>query len=93
ITTDMIVRSTHLPQNADPWQIGWHGIAINLSDIASMGGEPLGIVVALGLPKTMSESFFSDMVKGAAACATDYGTSIVGGDTKESDILTVAGCA
>ena len=93
ITTDMIVRSTHLPENADPWQIGWHGIAINLSDIASMGGEPIGIVVALGLPKTTSESFFSDMVKGAAACASEYGTSIVGGDTKESEILTVAGCA
>jgi thiamine-monophosphate kinase len=93
ITTDMIVRSTHIPKHADPWQIGWHGIAINLSDIASMGGEPLGVVVALGLPKTMTESFFSDMVKGAYACATEYGTSIVGGDTKESDILTVAGCA
>jgi thiamine-monophosphate kinase len=93
ITTDMIIRSTHLPHHAAPWQIGWHGIAINLSDIASMGGEPMGLVVALGLPRTMSESFFTDMVKGAFECASKYGTSIVGGDTKESEVLTVAGCA
>lgn len=93
ITTDMIVRSTHIPQHASPWQIGWHGVAINLSDIASMGGESLGIVAALGLPRNTTESFFSDMVKGAYACASEYGTSIVGGDTKESDTLTITGCA
>jgi thiamine-monophosphate kinase len=93
ITTDMIVRSTHIPKSATPWQIGWHVVAINLSDIASMGGEPLGLVVALGLPRTTSESFFSDMVTGAYACASEYSTSIVGGDTKESDILTLTGCA
>lgn len=93
ITTDLISRTTHIPQSATPRQIGWHAIAINLSDIASMGGEPLGLVAALGLPASLEETFFSELVAGAAECAKAFGTSIVGGDTKESESLTLSGCA
>jgi thiamine-monophosphate kinase len=93
ITTDIISQVTHIPAHATPWQIGWHAIAINLSDIASMGGEPLGIVAALGLPASLDEAFFSELVTGAGECAKSFGTSIVGGDTKESETLTLSGCA
>jgi thiamine-monophosphate kinase len=93
ITTDLISQSTHIPQNATPWQIGWHVTAINLSDIASMGGEPIGLVVALGLPASYDEEFLSELVKGAHSCATKFKTSILGGDTKESESLTLSGCA
>jgi thiamine-monophosphate kinase len=93
ITTDLISRSTHIPQYAKPWQIGWHAVAINLSDIASMGGEPLGIVAALGLEASSDKDFFLELITGAHACASRFNTSIVGGDTKESDTLTISGCA
>lgn len=93
ITTDLISRTTHIPKSASAWQIGWHVIAINLSDIASMGGEPLGIVLALGLPSSYDEEFFSEMIKGAHSCASRFNTTIVGGDTKESESLTLSGCA
>jgi thiamine-monophosphate kinase len=93
ITTDMISQRTHIPKNAKPWQIGWHLVAINLSDIASMGGVPLGVVVAVGLPSSFDEEFAKDMVEGANSCAQKYGISILGGDTKETDSLTLTGCA
>jgi thiamine-monophosphate kinase len=93
ITTDMISQKTHIPENAKPWQIGWHLVAINLSDIASMGGEPIGMVVAVGLPSSFDEEFTKEMVKGANSCAQKYQISILGGDTKENDSLTLAGCA
>jgi thiamine-monophosphate kinase len=93
ITTDMISQKTHIPKKANPWQIGWHLVAINLSDIASMGGEPLGVLVAVGLPSSFDEEFAKDMVEGANSCAQKYGISILGGDTKETDSLTLTGCA
>lgn len=93
ITTDMISQKTHIPKNANPWQIGWHLVAINLSDIASMGGEPIGVVVAVGLPSSFDEEFAKEMVEGANSCSQKYGISILGGDTKESESLTLTGCA
>ena len=56
ITTDMINESTHIPK-ASAEQIGWHLVAINLSDIASKGGRPLGVVTALGLPRKTGIEF------------------------------------
>jgi thiamine-monophosphate kinase len=93
ITTDMISQKTHIPQSATSWQIGWYLAAINLSDIAAMGGEPLGLVVALGLPASYDEEFTKGMMEGAYSCVSKYNTSIIGGDTKEADSLTLSGCA
>lgn len=93
ITTDMISQKTHIPKNAKPWQIGWHLVAINLSDIASMGGEPLGVVVAVGLPSSFDEEFVKEIIEGANLCSQKYGISILGGDTKETDSLTLTACA
>ncbi|UCE74546.1 MAG: thiamine-phosphate kinase [Methanomassiliicoccales archaeon] len=93
ITTDMISKPTHIPEKAAPWQIGWHIVAINLSDIAAMGGEPLGIVVALGLPADCDVEFLKGIAEGMSSCASDFEVPILGGDTKEVDCLTLAGCA
>ena len=51
LTTDMIVQGTHfLINKATPYQIGWKAMAVNLSDIAAMGGIPKWGVVSLGGP-------------------------------------------
>ena len=93
VTTDMITQKTHIPAGMTPYQIGWFVVAINLSDIAAKGGRPLGLVLALGLPKNTSESFLKELMKGADACATHFDTSIVGGDTKENPEITICGTA
>jgi thiamine-monophosphate kinase len=93
ITTDLISQKTHIPQSSTPWQIGWHLAAINLSDIAAMGGEPLGLVMALGLPASYDEDFVKELVAGANSCVSKHQISILGGDTKEADSLTLTGCA
>jgi thiamine-monophosphate kinase len=92
VTTDMMTVRTHTPQ-ATPAQIGWHLIAINLSDIASKGGRPLGIVTALGLPRETPISFIKQLAKGMDRCARTFGTSVIGGDTKESCEITLTGTA
>lgn len=91
VSTDMINQKTHIPKIMTSWQIGWFIVAINLSDIAAKGGKPLGLVLSLGLPKKTSNSFLIDLMKGADKCAAMYGTSIVGGDTKENPNMTVCG--
>ncbi|MCX6665381.1 MAG: thiamine-phosphate kinase [Euryarchaeota archaeon] len=93
VTTDMITQKTHIPKGMMPYQIGWFVVAINLSDIAAKGGRPLGLVLALGLPKNTSELFLKELLKGADACATRFDTSIVGGDTKGNSEITICGTA
>lgn len=92
-TTDVISRKTHVPEQATAWQIGWFSVAVNLSDIASKGGAPIGLVMALGLPRETEERFLLGLAKGMNACASAYGTQIIGGDTKENSSLTIAGTA
>jgi thiamine-monophosphate kinase len=93
VTTDMMFQRTHIPAQMTPYQMGWFLVAINLSDIAAKGGTPLGVVCSWGLPKTTSESFLRQLAKGADACAVYFGTTIVGGDTKENDAITLCGTA
>jgi len=91
VSTDMISKKTHVPKIMTPWQIGWFVVAINLSDMAAKGGRPLGLVLSLGLPEDTSDSFLEELTRGADECATTYGTSIIGGDTKENPHVTICG--
>jgi thiamine-monophosphate kinase len=93
VTTDMMYQQTHIPAQMTPYQMGWFLVAINLSDIAAKGGIPLGLVLSFGLPKKISEPFFKELIKGADACAVAFGTTIVGGDTKETQQITLCGTA
>jgi len=91
VSTDMISEKTHIPQTMTPWQMGWFIVAINASDIAAKGGKPLGMVLSLGLPRNTTDSFLKEMMQGADCCAKKYGFSIVGGDTKENQNITLCG--
>lgn len=93
VTTDMISKHTHIPQEMTPWDIGWFVVAINLSDIAAKGGTPQGIVISYGLPENYSVSDFTQIVQGAKHCAETFDTPYLGGDTKENKTLTLAGTA
>jgi len=92
ITTDMINERTHIPK-ATAEQVGWFLVAINLSDIASKGGRPIGVVTALGLPRRTAIEFVKGLARGMDKCATSFDTFIIGGDTKESGELNLAGTA
>jgi len=93
VTTDIIVEDRHFVRGTDGYTIGWLVVAVNLSDIAAMGGKPLGVVVSTAFPKGTNTTYLKDTARGMKACATRFGTEVVGGDTKESEILTLAGFA
>jgi thiamine-monophosphate kinase len=93
LTTDVIIEGKHFPKGTDGKDIGWLVTAVNLSDIASMGGKPLGLVVSCALPRKTEASFFKGIARGMRDCAAEHGTEVVGGDTKEGPTLSLSGCA
>lgn len=93
VTTDMMVTKAHIPKGMGPYDIGWSIIAVNLSDIAAMGGSPLGLVTAIGITRGHPIEFIEQMADGMNDCARRFDTSIVGGDTKEHEDLVLCGTA
>ena len=93
VTTDMMVTKAHIPKGMGPYDIGWSIIAVNLSDIAAMGGTPLGVVTAIGITRGHPIDFIEQMADGMNDCARRFGTSVVGGDTKEHEDLVLCGTA
>lgn len=92
-TTDMLHRQTDFPEIMSPWQIGWMTVAVNLSDVAAMGAQPAGVLIAAGLPKDADLYFIDELFSGFGDCAAYYGTKVLGGDTDSHQELTLTGCA
>jgi thiamine-monophosphate kinase len=93
VTTDMLHRTTDFPVEMTPWQMGWMSAAVNLSDIAAMGAEPAGLLMAIGMPADTEIAFVEELAKGMQACAEFCGTAIIGGDLDTHAELTVVGTA
>jgi len=93
VTTDMLHQKTDFPDIMNPWQMGWMAVAVNLSDIAAMGAEPAGVLIAAGLPPEADLYFIDELFSGFGDCAAYYGTRIIGGDTDSHQELTITGTA
>lgn len=84
-TTDMLLEGTHFLTHAiTGYQLGYKSLAVSLSDIAAMGGEPKNVYLSIGLPETMEYSYFQDFVAGFSSLTHKYGLNLCGGDTTKS---------
>lgn len=91
VTTDMLIDTVHFSdQTTSPIDVGWRSAAANLSDLAAMGAEPLGITVGLGLPGHLPVKWLEDLYQGMVDCLQHYNTAIVGGDVCRSSVATVS---
>ncbi len=82
VTSDMLLERVHfLRGTATPWQLGFKAMAVNISDVAAMGGEPRAAFLALGLTAGLELSWLEALRDGLLACAARYGTDLLGGDT------------
>ncbi|MBN2097745.1 MAG: thiamine-monophosphate kinase [Candidatus Omnitrophica bacterium] len=89
-TTDMLIEGVHFSrQEATFTQIGRKALAVNISDIAAMGGVPKYAVVSLGLPRGLCLRAVDDIMRGINTLAQEYGLNIVGGDTVRSSKITL----
>jgi thiamine-monophosphate kinase len=82
ITTDMLLDGSHFRlAEVGARRVGRKALAVNLSDIAAMGGRPTAAVVSLGLPRANANSIAEDLFRGMNPLAEEFGVVIAGGDT------------
>jgi thiamine-monophosphate kinase len=80
-TTDMLIEGVHFTKKEATYtQMGRKALAVNISDIAAMGGIPKYAVISAGLPKTLSLRSVDEIMRGINTLAKEYGINIVGGD-------------
>ena len=82
ITTDTMVENVHFFQGTDPYLLGHKLLAVNLSDLASMGAEPVSVTLALTLPE-VDENWLSQFAEGFLNLAQKYHVDLIGGDTTQ----------
>jgi thiamine-monophosphate kinase len=85
LTTDALVEGVHFDRRfSSPSDIGWKALAVNLSDIAAMGGTPRLALLSLGLPESMSIEDVDAMVDGFLALASEARVTLAGGNITRS---------
>jgi thiamine-monophosphate kinase len=81
-TTDLVIEDVHFRRaTAAPGDVGWKAMAVNLSDIAAMGGTPRWALVALAVPTDTDVADIDAFYEGMRGAGAAHGTVIVGGDT------------
>ncbi|WP_299793701.1 thiamine-phosphate kinase [uncultured Shewanella sp.] len=80
ISCDTLVEGIHFYPDIPPQALGYKSLAVNLSDLASMGAEPAWVTLALTLPD-VDEQWLSQFSSGLFDAAEYYGVALVGGDT------------
>ena len=91
-TTDSLVQDTHFDLNITTWEeLGWKAVAVNLSDIAAMGGIPMFALISLALPGELETDCISSLYQGMAQITNKFGVAIVGGNIASASktIITV----
>ena len=84
-TTDLLIEDVHFRRRwATPNDIGWKSLAVNLSDIAAMGGRPRWALIALACPEAVGLDEAEAFYAGLQALASEHDVAIVGGDTAAS---------
>lgn len=88
---DLLVEDVHFRmRTTSARDLGWKAIAVNLSDLAAMGAEPVCALVGLGFPPGTTPELLDDLFAGFDACASAYGAQIVGGDMSRAPVLTIS---
>ncbi len=80
VCTDTLVEGRHFLSGTSAHAIGWKSLAVNLSDLAAMGAEPLWATLALTLPEA-DPIWLKDFSTGFFELADQAGVALVGGDT------------
>lgn len=81
LAADAVEEGVHFRLSQGPRRIGRKALAVNLSDIAAMGGQAQWALVCLGLPAGFEVEFVLDLYRGMEELAGAAGVGIVGGDT------------
>ncbi len=85
VSTDMLIEGTHfLRRDIPPYRLGWKSAAVNISDIAAMGGQPTATFLSVALPADLETGWMEEFLRGYADISRRFGVALLGGDTTAS---------
>lgn len=85
VSTDMLIEGTHfLMDDISAYRLGWKSAAVNISDIAAMGGRCTGSFLSFALPKGLGKEWTDEFFRGYKEISSLYGCPLLGGDTTSS---------
>jgi thiamine-monophosphate kinase len=93
VSTDMLIEGRHFFAGANPYDLGHKALAVNLSDLAAMGAQPISFTLALALPAS-DPHWIQAFSEGLFHLADAQGIELMGGDTTRGTLaicITVIG--
>ena len=85
VSSDMLVEGSHfLLDDVSPYRLGWKSAAVNLSDIAAMGGKPVATFLSFALPRGLSAEWVREFMRGYREVSLRFDCPLLGGDTTSS---------
>jgi len=90
-TTDALIENVHFTLSTTSWrELGWKALAVNLSDIAAMGGLPKCALVSLGLPGDAEVESLAELYEGMVELARLFNVDIAGGDVVAAPVVMLS---
>ena len=91
VTTDMLVEDIHfLRSDISPYELGYKSAAVNISDVAAMGGKPFCSFLSVAIPDDCSVEYLDEFMRGYHAICKKHNVALLGGDTtKAAKHLTI----
>ena len=82
LTADLLIEGVHFDLKwTSLYALGYKTLAVNMSDIAAMGGTPAYLLLSLGIPATFASEDVEEFYQGIRSLAFKSGVALVGGDT------------
>ena len=93
LTSDLLIEGIHFDLKwTSLYALGHKTLAVNLSDIAAMGGRPAYLLLSLGIPATLDSDDIEEFYHGIRSLASESSVALVGGDTSVAKSLFISAC-
>jgi len=90
VTSDIMIEGTHFRRGWISMEdIGWRATTASLSDVAAVAGEPVGVMVSVGVHEEWPAEWTTELMNGVGAAAESVGAKVLGGDLVRSEVLVV----
>jgi len=93
LTIDSVVEEIERGLYTDPYLIGWMTVVSNVSDLAAVGAEPIGILLNETLPPALGMDYLNRLQQGIHDACSESKIYVLGGDTNFSSNIQMSACA
>ncbi len=91
VTADMLVEDVHFNRSwHPPFALGRKAMAVNISDIAAMGGTPRFAFLCIALPGQLDQDWLVAFRDGFRSILSEYAITLAGGDTVRGAKLNIS---